>query len=131
MKPTTDINIRGTVRLIAPCVLKAEMPISEAATQTVLAGRDTVCNILAGEDPRLMAVVGPCSIHDEDAAMEYARRLKVLAARVADRTAFFTALADESTGDRTGVLVEFDKTTKIFEDPADKRTEDYISGRFG
>ncbi len=53
------------------------------------------------------------------------------AARVADRTAFFTALADESTGDRTGVLVEFDKTTKIFEDPADKRTEDYISGRFG
>ena len=53
------------------------------------------------------------------------------AARVADRTAFFTALPDESTGDRTGVLVEFDKTTKIFEDPSDKRTEDYISGRFG
>lgn len=53
------------------------------------------------------------------------------AARVADRTAFFTALADDTTGDRTGVLVEFDKTTKIFEDPADQRTEDYISGRFG
>ena len=53
------------------------------------------------------------------------------AARVADRTAFFTALASEDTGDRTGVLVEFDKTTKIFEDPSDKRTEDYISGRFG
>lgn len=53
------------------------------------------------------------------------------AARVADRTAFFTALASEDTGDRTGVLVEFDKTTKIFEDPADSRTEDYISGRFG
>ena len=53
------------------------------------------------------------------------------AARVADRTAFFTALASEDTGDRTGVLVEYDKTAKIFEDPADKRTEDYISGRFG
>jgi len=53
------------------------------------------------------------------------------AARVADRTAFFTALPDETTGDRTGILVEFDKTAKIFEDPADKRTEDYISGRFG
>ena len=53
------------------------------------------------------------------------------AARVADRTAFFTALASEDTGDRTGVLVEFDKTTKIFEDPTDPRTEDYISGRFG
>lgn len=53
------------------------------------------------------------------------------AARVADRTAFFTALPDETTGSRTGVLVEYDTTTKIFEDPSDKRTEDYISGRFG
>src|SRR5688572_6164794 len=53
------------------------------------------------------------------------------AARVADRTAFFTALAAEGTGDRTGMLVEYDKTTKIFENPSDKRTEDYISGRFG
>jgi phosphate transport system ATP-binding protein len=53
------------------------------------------------------------------------------AARVADRTAFFTALASETTGDRTGVLVEYNKTTKIFENPADKRTEDYITGRVG
>jgi phosphate transport system ATP-binding protein len=53
------------------------------------------------------------------------------AARVADRTAFFTALASETTGDRTGVLVEFDKTTKIFENPSDQRTEDYITGRVG
>jgi phosphate transport system ATP-binding protein len=53
------------------------------------------------------------------------------AARVADRTAFFTALASEDTGDRTGMLVEYDKTSKIFENPADRRTEDYISGRFG
>ncbi|WP_024475987.1 phosphate ABC transporter ATP-binding protein PstB [Arthrobacter sp. CAL618] len=53
------------------------------------------------------------------------------AARVADRTAFFTALAAEGSGDRTGVLVEYGKTTKIFEDPDDQRTEDYISGRFG
>ncbi len=53
------------------------------------------------------------------------------AARVADRTAFFTALADEGTGDRTGILVEYGKTTQIFEHPVDQRTEDYISGRFG
>ncbi|WP_104082504.1 phosphate ABC transporter ATP-binding protein PstB [Cryobacterium sp. Y11] len=53
------------------------------------------------------------------------------AARVADRTAFFTALASEESGDRTGLLVEFDRTKKIFESPADQRTEDYISGRFG
>jgi phosphate transport system ATP-binding protein len=53
------------------------------------------------------------------------------AARVADRTAFFTAQAAEGSGDRTGHLVEYDLTTKIFSNPGDKRTEDYISGRFG
>ena len=53
------------------------------------------------------------------------------AARVADRTAFFTAQADEGSGDRTGLLVEFDLTSTIFSSPSDSRTEDYISGRFG
>jgi phosphate transport system ATP-binding protein len=53
------------------------------------------------------------------------------AARVSDRTAFFTAQPDETTGNRTGLLVEYDKTGQIFSNPADKRTEDYISGRFG
>ncbi len=53
------------------------------------------------------------------------------AARVSDRTAFFTAKPDEVTGNRTGLLVEFNKTTQIFSNPDDQRTEDYISGRFG
>ena len=53
------------------------------------------------------------------------------AARVSDRTAFFTAKPDETTGNRTGLLVEFDRTTQLFSNPADQRTEDYISGRFG
>ncbi|WP_375003879.1 phosphate ABC transporter ATP-binding protein PstB [Aeromicrobium sp. CTD01-1L150] len=53
------------------------------------------------------------------------------AARVSDRTAFFTARPDETTGDRTGLLVEVDRTHVIFEKPADPRTEDYITGRFG
>nr|WP_255596275.1 phosphate ABC transporter ATP-binding protein PstB [Cellulomonas sp. C5510] len=52
------------------------------------------------------------------------------AARVADRTAFFTADVD-AAGERHGVLVEFDTTARLFENPADQRTEDYISGRFG
>jgi phosphate transport system ATP-binding protein len=53
------------------------------------------------------------------------------AARVSDRTAFFTAEVAEGGGDRTGLLVEFDQTDTIFTQPADKRTEDYITGRFG
>jgi phosphate transport system ATP-binding protein len=53
------------------------------------------------------------------------------AARVADMTAFFSVQVDEATGRRTGVLVEYDNTAKIFTTPADKRTEDYVTGRFG
>jgi phosphate transport system ATP-binding protein len=53
------------------------------------------------------------------------------AARVADMTAFFSVEVDEPTGDRTGVLVEYDATSKIFTTPADQRTEDYVTGRFG
>jgi phosphate transport system ATP-binding protein len=53
------------------------------------------------------------------------------AARVSDRTAFFTAEAAPGTGDRTGLLVEFDDTDAIFTHPADRRTEDYVTGRFG
>ena len=53
------------------------------------------------------------------------------AARVSDRTAFFTAELDPNTDQRTGLLVEYDKTTTIFSQPADERTENYITGRFG
>jgi len=53
------------------------------------------------------------------------------AARVADRTAFFTVVSDETSAARTGRLVEHDRTEKIFSAPADERTENYITGRFG
>jgi phosphate transport system ATP-binding protein len=53
------------------------------------------------------------------------------AARVSDRTAFFTAEVSNEGKERTGVLVEFDRTEKIFTAPSDRRTEDYITGRFG
>ena len=96
--------------------------------------------------PEVILMDEPCSALDpiatsriEDLMEELAKDYTIVivthnmqqAARVADRTAFFTALPSEQTGDRTGILVEYDKTTKIFENPADKRTEDYISGRFG
>jgi phosphate transport system ATP-binding protein len=53
------------------------------------------------------------------------------AARISDRTAFFTAEVAEGSGDRTGLLVEYDRTDSIFTSPADQRTEDYVTGRFG
>ena len=53
------------------------------------------------------------------------------AARVSDRTAFFTVEVQEATGQRTGTIVEFDKTATIFTNPSDERTEAYVTGRFG
>jgi phosphate transport system ATP-binding protein len=53
------------------------------------------------------------------------------AARTADRTAFFTVTSDEHSGTRTGSLVEYDSTDKIFSNPSDERTENYVTGRFG
>ena len=84
MQPTQDIHVRNTVQLISPNDLKAELPMGPAANETVVNGRAALCRILNGEDPRLLVVVGPCSIHDEVAALEYARRLHDVAARVAD-----------------------------------------------
>ncbi len=79
-----DINISAIELLVTPAELKTELPLSDAAKATVLAGRQTVRNILDGSDPRLFVVIGPCSIHDPKAAHDYANRLKVLAEQVKD-----------------------------------------------
>ena len=82
-----NLNLDSQDVLISPADLKNLMPISEAAKKTILNGRETVNNILSRKDNRLMMVIGPCSIHDVDAAMDYAKRLKVLA----DKDALFNA----------------------------------------
>lgn len=79
-----DVNIKSIQTLITPAELKADLPLSEAASQTVLQGRATVRNILDGNDKRLFIVIGPCSIHDPKAAHEYADRLKELSEKVKD-----------------------------------------------
>jgi len=82
--PIDDLNVASNDTLITPDQLKRELPLSASALQTVTTGRDVVRNILDGKDHRLFVVVGPCSIHDIDAAHEYAERLKVLAEEVSD-----------------------------------------------
>jgi 3-deoxy-7-phosphoheptulonate synthase len=69
MQRTQDIHVAGTVRLISPRQLAAEFPMTEAATRTVIDGRETVKRILRNDDHRLMATVGPCSIHDPAAGL--------------------------------------------------------------
>ena len=85
MQTTQNINIVGFSSLTSPRQLIAELPISERATETVLRCREEVKRILAGDDPRMIVVVGPCSIHHADAGLEYARRLRALAEKVQDQ----------------------------------------------
>ncbi|MEM0954881.1 MAG: 3-deoxy-7-phosphoheptulonate synthase [Pseudomonadota bacterium] len=80
---TDDLRITGIKELIAPEALIAQIPVSDAAAATVSAGRRGIHNILAGSDDRVLVVVGPCSIHDPEAAKEYGRRLKPLADEIA------------------------------------------------
>ncbi len=82
MQPTQFINVVSTVPLVAPKVLKTELAVTEPANKTVVEGRETIKHILAGHDPRVLVVVGPCSIHDRKSAIEYARRLKALSDKV-------------------------------------------------
>lgn len=79
-----NVNIEEQQVLTTPAALKQQLPLTDAARRTVLEGRQTINNILDGKDPRLFLVVGPCSIHDPDAALDYARRLKALADEVSD-----------------------------------------------
>ncbi|MAL96869.1 3-deoxy-7-phosphoheptulonate synthase [Hydrocarboniclastica marina] len=79
-----NTNVASQDLLITPKALKQEMPLSEKAAQTVLEGRQVINDILDGKDKRLFIVVGPCSIHDIEAAKDYAQRLKKLADEVSD-----------------------------------------------
>ena len=73
-----NINIENPQILVTPAELKKEIPISEKARKTVLNGRTAIEKILSKEDHRLFIVVGPCSIHDIEAAREYAKKIKNL-----------------------------------------------------
>lgn len=79
-----NTNIRSLDVLITPEELKNDLPMSAAARDTVMNGRQTIRNILDRKDPRLIVVVGPCSIHDVKAAKEYGAKLKKLAEEVKD-----------------------------------------------
>ena len=85
MEETQDLNIRATAPLVAPKELEAELPMSEQVNRTVVGGREEIRRILSGEDQRLLVIAGPCSIHDTESALEYARRLAQLRRELADR----------------------------------------------
>jgi 3-deoxy-7-phosphoheptulonate synthase len=75
---TQDLRVKEMVRLLTPRELKAQWPTPDTVNVVVAHSRERVIRILRQEDPRLLVVVGPCSIHDEKGALEYATRLNVL-----------------------------------------------------
>ena len=82
---TSDLHIAGTEPLVSPAQLAAEQPATEAHIASVSRGRSQVEAVLRQEDPRLMVIVGPCSIHDERAALEYAEKLARLEEQVREQ----------------------------------------------
>ncbi|MCE1185785.1 MAG: 3-deoxy-7-phosphoheptulonate synthase [Rhodocyclales bacterium] len=81
---TENLNGAAFDRMPSPAEIAARVPLTDAARQSVLNGRQTLQAILDRQDPRIFVVVGPCSIHDPVAGLDYARRLKVLADEVSD-----------------------------------------------
>ena len=80
-----NLNIVSQDTLLSPTQLHEDIPASLQAIQTVSLARTALADILSGRDPRLLVVVGPCSIHDAAAAMDYAQRLKALSDELKDQ----------------------------------------------
>jgi len=85
MVQTNNLNVRKVTPIIAPADLKQVFPLSAEDASFVSQSRNTIKSILHGKDQRIMVVVGPCSIHDPKAALEYATRLAELAKQVEDK----------------------------------------------
>jgi len=83
--PLQDLNILSTESLTSPADLKQEIALTDEGVESVYQARETAKAILRGEDRRVIAIVGPCSIHDRKSAQEYAEKLSPLAKRVQDR----------------------------------------------
>jgi 3-deoxy-7-phosphoheptulonate synthase len=79
---TDDVRIDTLKPLLPPAILMEEVPLGEAQSRAVAESRTEVADIIDGKDDRLVVVVGPCSIHDPDAGLEYARRLKPVSERL-------------------------------------------------
>ncbi|HEX7009407.1 MAG TPA: 3-deoxy-7-phosphoheptulonate synthase [Phycisphaeraceae bacterium] len=85
LEPTQNLNVLSTTPLIGPRQLKVELPATPAVNRVVVQTRRTIEAILNGRDPRFLVVVGPCSIHDPQAALDYAQRLVALKRQLEDR----------------------------------------------
>ena len=85
MELTDNTNIKQFRALLSPKELKEALPLSEQAARMILGFRTTIQDVLENRDQRRVLIVGPCSLHDPDAALQYAQRLKALQEDVQDK----------------------------------------------
>jgi 3-deoxy-7-phosphoheptulonate synthase len=83
-KPTDDVRIGNARPLITPWVLAEELPLPAASALTIANARHDIEQVLGGNDPRLLVIVGPCSVHDPEALLDFAKRLKALCETLSD-----------------------------------------------
>src|ERR1035437_6114421 len=81
---TENLNVVSFEAMPSPRELHERVPLADRGAQFVAAARATLCRVLDRADPRLLVIVGPCSIHDPAAGLDYAQRLRALAAEVED-----------------------------------------------
>lgn len=85
MFQTDDVRINKSKELLPPVAVLEKFPATESASSTTFRSREAISNLLKGDDDRLLVIIGPCSIHDPEAAIEYGKRLKVLRDELGDR----------------------------------------------
>ncbi|MDD5727105.1 MAG: 3-deoxy-7-phosphoheptulonate synthase, partial [Victivallales bacterium] len=85
MLTSNNINISSITPLISPKAIKSELPLALDGVSRVLAARREICDILDGNSKKLMMIIGPCSIHSREGALNYARKLNALREKVSDR----------------------------------------------
>jgi len=102
MNPNANVHIASNIPLPAPCALVAELPPSEDQAAFVSKARREIRDILFGTDKRFLIIVGPCSIHDPEAGMEYARKLTTLACELKDRLCIVMRVYFEKPRTTTG-----------------------------
>ncbi len=85
MKKTNNLRILSVEQAVTPKELRDEYPVSDKSSETVFNSREIITDIIEGRDDRFLAITGPCSIHDENAAIEYAERLNDLRKKYEDR----------------------------------------------
>lgn len=101
-KTIHNIRVREIAKVSSPNILSSEIPVSEKSQETIFAGREAIRGILSKEDPRLLVIVGPCSIHDVKSAMEYALKLNELRNELIDNVEIIMRVYFEKPRTTTG-----------------------------